>query len=104
MHGAGIIEAIEEKEVLGERQKYYVMKLPIGDMKVMIPTDSVAELGLRKVIDEESVEKVYEILRGEQTAMSRNWNRPYLANMEKIKSGDIFEMAAVWPKLAIRDR
>ncbi|MFO7319156.1 MAG: CarD family transcriptional regulator [Limnochordia bacterium] len=104
MHGAGIIEAIEEKEVLGERQKYYVMKLPIGDMKVMIPTDSVAELGLRQVIDEESVEKVYEILRGEQTAMSQNWNRRYRANMEKIKSGDIFEVAEVVRNLAIRDR
>jgi len=104
MHGAGIIEAIEEKEVLGERQTYYIMKLPIGDMKVMIPTDNVAEIGLRQVIDNEDVEKVFEILRGEKSNMSQNWNRRYRANMEKIKSGDIFEVAEVVRNLAIRDR
>ncbi len=104
MHGAGIIEAIEEKEVLGEKQTYYIMKLPIGDMKVMIPTDNVAEIGLRQVIDNEDVEKVFEILRGEKSNMSQNWNRRYRANMEKIKSGDIFEVAEVVRNLAIRDR
>ncbi len=104
MHGAGIIEAIEEKEVLGEKQTYYIMKLPIGDMKVMIPTDNVAEIGLRQVIDNEDVEKVLEILRGEKSNMSQNWNRRYRANMEKIKSGDIFEVAEVVRNLAIRDR
>src|SRR5690606_9012929 len=104
MHGGGIIEAIEEKEVLGERQTYYIMKLPIGDMKVMIPTDNVAEIGLRQVIDNEDVEKVFEILRGEKSNMSQNWNRRYRANMEKIKSGDIFEVAEVVRNLAIRDR
>jgi len=104
MHGAGIIEAIEEKEVLGERHKYYVMRLPVGGMKVMIPMDNVAELGLRQVIDSESVEKVFDILRGEQTDMSENWNRRYRANLEKIRSGDIFEVAEVVRNLAIRDR
>lgn len=104
MHGAGIIVAIEEKEVLGEKQTYYIMKLPIGDMKVMIPTDNVAEIGLRQVIDNEDVEKVFEILRGEKSNMSQNWNRRYRANMEKIKSGDIFEVAEVVRNLAIRDR
>jgi len=104
MHGAGIIEAIEEKEVLGERQKYYIMRMPIGEMKVMIPMDSVAEVGLRQVIDEEGVSRVYDILRGEKSSMSQNWNRRYRANMEKIKSGDIFEVAEVVRNLAIRDR
>lgn len=104
MHGAGIIEAIEEKEVLGERQRYYIMKLPIGDMKVMIPTDNVEEIGLRQIIDHDGVKKVYHILRGEVSHMSQNWNRRYRANMEKIKSGDIFEVAEVVRNLAIRDR
>lgn len=104
MHGAGIIEAIEEKEVLGEKHKYYIMKLPIGEMKVMIPMDNVSEIGLRQVIDGEGVEKVFHILRGEKSSMSQNWNRRYRANMEKIKSGDIFEVAEVVRNLAIRDR
>lgn len=103
MHGAGIIEAIEEREVLGERQQYYIMKLPIGDMRVMIPMRSVNEVGLRQVIDTSAVERVLEVLRGEQTKMSTNWNRRYRANMEKIKSGDIFEVAEVVRNLTLRD-
>ena len=83
MHGAGIIEAIEEKEVLGEKRKYYIMHLPLGDMKVMIPTNSVNKLGLREVIDEEGVQKVLQILKDQKTKMSSNWNRRYRANMEK---------------------
>ncbi len=104
MHGAGVIEAIEEREVLGERQKYYIMALPIGDMKVMIPMDSVEEVGLRQVIDDEGVRRVYEILGGEKTAMSSNWNRRYRANMEKTKSGDIFAVAEVVRNLTLRDQ
>lgn len=104
MHGAGVIEAIEEREVLGERQKYYIMALPIGDMKVMIPMDSAEEVGLRQVIDDEGVKRVYEILGGEETAMSSNWNRRYRANMEKIKSGDIYEVAEVVRNLTLRDQ
>jgi len=103
MHGAGVIVAIEEREVLGERQKYYIMQLPIGDMKVMIPMNAVEELGLRQVIGAEEVERVYQVLQGEETAMSSNWNRRYRANMEKIKSGDIYEVAEVVRNLTIRD-
>src|SRR5690554_8214248 len=104
MHGAGVIEAIEEREVLGERQKYYIMALPIGDMKVMIPMNSVEEIGLSQVIDDEGVKRVYEILGGEETSMSSNWNRRYRANMEKIKSGDIYEVAEVVRNLTLRDQ
>ena len=104
MHGAGVIEAIEEREVLGECKKYYIMALPIGDMKVMIPMDSVEEVGLRQVIDDEGVRRVYEILGGEKTAMSSNWNRRDRANMEKIKSGDIFAVAEVVRNLTLRDQ
>lgn len=103
MHGAGVIVAIEEREVLGETQKYYIMQLPIGDMKVMIPMNAVEELGLRQVIGPEEVARVYQVLQGEETAMSSNWNRRYRANMEKIKSGDIFEVAEVVRNLTFRD-
>lgn len=104
MHGAGVIEAIEEKEVLGEKQQYYIMRLPIGEMRVMIPTANVDEVGLRFVIDEEGVERVFEVLQGKATKMSSNWNHRYRANMEKIRSGDIFEVAGVVRNLALRDR
>lgn len=103
MHGAGVIVAIEEREVLGEKQKYYIMQLPIGDMKVMIPLKSVDDLGLRQVINDEEVLRVFKILQGEKTSMSTNWNRRYRANMEKIKSGDIFEVSEVVRNLTIRE-
>lgn len=103
MHGAGIIEKIEENEVLGERQKFYIMRLPIGDMKVMIPMDSMEEIGLRQVISREEVDKVIDVLKGEMTKMSPNWNRRYRVNMSKLKTGDIFEVAEVVRNLSIRD-
>ncbi len=104
MHGAGVIEAIEEKEVLGERRKYYILRLPVGDMKVMIPTSNGKEIGLRGVIDQEDVHKVFHILRQHATAMSTNWNRRYRANLEKIKSGNIYEVAEVVRNLVKRDQ
>lgn len=104
MHGAGVIEAIEEKEILGQKQQYYVMRLPIGDMKVMIPISSVESVGLRQVIREDEVDKVFDVLRSSRTKMSSNWNRRYRANLEKIKSGNIYEVAEVVRNLVLRDR
>ena len=104
MHGAGIIVAEEEKEILGEKRKYFIMKMPMSDMKVMIPIDSVEEIGIRPVVDEEEIEKVMAVLSEEETEMSQNWNRRYRANMDKIKSGDIYEIAGVVRNLVLRDR
>jgi CarD family transcriptional regulator len=104
MHGAGIIEAIEEKEILGQRRQYYVMRLPMGDIKLMIPTDNVKETGLRGVISQEEVPKVLKVLRERKVTMSSNWNRRYRANLEKIKSGDIYEVAEVVRNLVLREK
>ncbi|MDW7739567.1 MAG: CarD family transcriptional regulator [Bacillota bacterium] len=104
MHGAGVIEAIEEKEILGARKKYYVMKLPMGEMKVLIPTDSIMQVGLRGVIAKDKVSEVFIVLQGEQPEMSANWNRRYRNHLEKIKTGDIFEVAEVVRNLMLRDR
>ncbi|MGE5484210.1 MAG: CarD family transcriptional regulator [Ignavibacteriales bacterium] len=104
MHGAGVIEAIEEREVLGQKQQYYIMRLPVGDMKVMIPTNNVGSVGLRQVIGETEVDKVFDVLRASRTKMSTNWNRRYRANLEKIKSGNIYEVAEVVRNLVLRDR
>lgn len=104
MHGAGIIEAIEEKEILGESRKYYVMRMPIGEMKVMIPMSKVKSSGLRSVIDEESVNKVIEILRAQDDDTTTNWNHRYRKHMDKMKSGDIYEVAYVVRNLMLRER
>ncbi|MCQ4924461.1 CarD family transcriptional regulator [Tissierella carlieri] len=103
MHGAGIIEGIEEREILGEKRKYFIMRMPIGDMKVMVPVDNIEEVGVREIIDNADLERVISILKGNKTAMPQNWNRRYRINMDKIKSGDIFEIAAVVRNLLMMD-
>ncbi|QZY54660.1 CarD family transcriptional regulator [Crassaminicella profunda] len=104
MHGAGIIEAIEEKEILGKKRKYYIMKMPLGEMKVMIPLDNVEDIGLREIISLKEVDQVVAVLNDDISKMPKNWNRRYRANMDKIKSGDIYEVAMVVRNLTLRDR
>lgn len=103
MHGAGIIEEVEEVEILGAKRKYFIMRMPIGDMKVMVPVDTVDEVGVRQIVDPEAMENVVQILRGHKSAMPQNWNRRYRANMDRIKSGDIYEIAAVVRNLMMLD-
>ncbi|ACL18459.1 CarD family transcriptional regulator [Desulfitobacterium sp. LBE] len=104
MHGAGIIEAIEEREVLGESHQYYVMNIPVGNMKVYIPLKNVNQLGIRGVISSEEVPQVLKILENESTLPALAWNRRYRANMDRIKSGDIYSVAEVVRSLSQRDR
>jgi CarD family transcriptional regulator len=104
MHGAGIIEAIEERDFLGEMKAYYVMKLPFGGMKVMVPMNNVANIGLRQVVGMAEIDKVFNILKDRQKAAVTTWNRRVKANMDKIKSGDIYEVAEVVRNLALQDK
>jgi len=104
MHGAGVIESIEEREILGKKQNYYVMKMPVGDMKVMIPTHNVEDIGIREVIESCDVDKVYKILQDQSVNVTNNWNKRYRENMSKIKSGNIYEVADVVRILMKRDR
>lgn len=104
MHGAGVIEAIEEQEVLGNRQRYYVMRLPINEMKVMVPCEHSEATGLRQVMSEQLFQRVLDVLRARKTLMSKNWNHRYRSNMEKIKSGNILDLAEVVRNLAHRDK
>ncbi len=104
MHGAGIIEGIEVREILGETQQYYVLNFPIGCMKVMIPTKSVEELGVRQVISNAEFGRVMDVLRNSSTSLPDNWNKRYRINLDKIKSGDIYEVADVVRDLMIRER
>ncbi|OLS02171.1 CarD family transcriptional regulator [Tissierella creatinophila] len=104
MHGAGTIENIELKEILGEKRKYFIMKMPIGEMKVMIPIDNMQEVGVREIISKEEMEEVITILKGDKGKMPQNWNRRFRLNMDKIKSGDIYEIAAVVRNLMLLDK
>ena len=104
MHGAGVIEDIEQKEILGKMQSYYVVRMPIGDMKVMVPMENAAGVGMRDVICKEQAEKVLDDFRTVETDVIQNWNKRFRENMVKIKSGDIFEVSAVVKSLMLRDR
>ncbi len=104
VHGAGVIEAIEERNILGEDRRYYVMRMPLNDMKVMIPLENVEEIGVRPIISFEELSRVFAVLSADVTKMPQNWNRRYRANMDRIKSGDIYEVAEVVRNLVLRDR
>ena len=103
MHGAGVIDAIEEKDILGEKQSYYILKMP-GEVKVMVPTNKAEEIGVRNIIDKASAEKVFEILEEDKTDMSQNWNKRYRDNMDKMKTGDIYEVADVVRNLSFKQK
>ncbi|MCI8700491.1 MAG: CarD family transcriptional regulator [Clostridia bacterium] len=103
MYGAGIIDSIEEKNILGEKQSYYILKMP-GEVKVMIPTQKAEEVGVRNIIDQESAQKVFTVLGQNETDMEKNWNKRYRDNMEKMKSGDIYEVADVVRNLSFKQK
>lgn len=95
MHGAGIIESIEEKEILGKKQRYYVMKMPIGDVKIMLPVNRASSVGVREVVSDEIMNQVLLLFKKREMDTSIAWNQRYRLNMEKIRSGDIYKGAEV---------
>ena len=101
-HGAGKVLKKEKKEMLGEKREYLTIKILHNDMTVMVPSDSAGRAGLRRVIGEEEVERVLAVLRDDMSQMPKNWNRRFKHNREKIKTGDVFELAEVVRNLAIR--
>ena len=103
MHGAGTIDSIEEKDILGEKQSYYILRMP-GEVKVMIPTAKAEAVGVRNVIDKQSAEKVIGILEQDETLMDKNWNKRYRENMDKMKSGNIYEIADVVRNLSFKQK
>ena len=101
MHGAGVIESIEEKEILGEKQAYYILRMP-GEVKVMVPTSKAEEIGVREIINKDMTDKVFQVLADDQTEMSLNWSKRYRDNMDRMKSGDIYEVADLVRNLAFK--
>ncbi|MDI3328261.1 MAG: CarD family transcriptional regulator [Alicyclobacillaceae bacterium] len=104
MHGAGVIESIEEREVLGKTGRYYVMRMPVGDIKVMIPIEQTDAVGLREVVGPEAVREILSILYDDGVQETTAWNRRYRDNMDKIKSGDAYAIAGVVRQLAWLER
>ncbi|HLI59118.1 MAG TPA: CarD family transcriptional regulator [Solirubrobacteraceae bacterium] len=102
-HGAGKVLGKEMKEVLGESREYLTIKILHNDMTVMVPTQNASVAGLRPIIDEETCQKVLAVLRDECSEMPKNWNRRFKHNRDKIKTGDIYELAEVVRNLGIRE-
>lgn len=102
-HGAGKITNKQEREVLGQRREYLTIQILYNEMTVQVPTENADRAGLRRVIDEDEVEAVLSVLRDDGTQMPKNWNRRFKHNRDKIKTGDIFELAEVVRNLSIRD-
>lgn len=103
MHGAGTIDAIEEKDILGQKQAYYIIKMP-GEVKVMIPTAQADKVGIRSIIDKTQANKVFDILGEDETQTDLNWNKRYRENMDKMKTGDIYEVADVVRNLSYKQK
>jgi CarD family transcriptional regulator len=102
-HGAGQVLKKEVKKMFGEEREYLTIKILHNDMTVMVPCENAGIAGLRRVIDEESVKKVLAVLQDELSEMPKNWNRRFKHNRDKIKTGDIYELAEVVRNLAIRE-
>jgi CarD family transcriptional regulator len=102
-HGAGKVLKKELKKVLGEEREYLTIKILHNDMTVMVPCENAARAGLRRVIDDEAVAKVMAVLRDDVSQMPKNWNRRFKHNRDKIKTGDVYELAEVVRNLAIRE-
>ena len=102
-HGAGTVVKKEVREVLGEKREYLTIKILHNDMTVNVPCENAEKVGLRKVIDEKMMRLVVKALTGGGTEMPKNWNRRFKHNRDKMKTGDILELAEVVRNLSLRD-
>ena len=102
-HGAGTVVKKEQREVLGQKREYLTIKILHNDMTVNVPSENAEKVGLRKVIDEDMVQVVLKALTGGGTQMPKNWNRRFKHNRDKMKTGDILELAEVVRNLSLRD-
>jgi CarD family transcriptional regulator len=103
-HGAAIIEERVVRVFNGEDKEFFVLRVAFGDLTVSVPVDSVEKVGLRDVINDEEVEEVFAVLSKKEARMPTNWSRRFKNHVEKLKSGDIYQVAEVVRNLSIRDK
>jgi len=99
-----VIQELREKEFLGEKRTYLVLRVAYGDLTLLIPVDSTEQVGLRQVVSKNEVKKVLKVLTEDESSMAANWSRRFKNNMEKLHSGDPYQVAEVLRNLAIRER
>lgn len=103
-HGAAIIEKREKREFQGEKCNYLILRLAYGDLTLMVPEENTDEVGIRDVIVKDEVDKVFKVLKKQETKMPTNWSRRFKTHVEKLKSGDIYQVAEVVRNLSIREK
>ena len=103
-HGAALIEAIETRLIKGEEKKYLVLKVAQGDLTVRVPADNAEIVGVRDVVGQDGLNRVFEVLRAPHTEEPTNWSRRYKANLEKLASGDVNKVAEVVRDLWRREK
>ena len=103
MHGAGIIVDIEEKKILGELHKYYILQISISDMKVMLPVNNTETIGIRRIVSENAANDAIDHFLKCEEDENNNWNQRYRENIEKMKSGNLIDVATVAKTLMLRD-
>jgi CarD family transcriptional regulator len=103
LHGAGVIDGIEERKIDGNIKRYYILKMPTGGMVVMIPMDNCDAIGVRPIVAADAAETLINAIPGLETDMTSNWNKRYRENMQKMKSGNLLEVARVVKGLTARD-
>ena len=103
MHGAGVIDSIEERKMNGASRLYYILKMPTGGMVLMIPTETSDQIGVRPIVDPDAADELMASIPHIAVEMTSNWNRRYRENMQRLKSGDLLEVAHVVKGLAARD-
>ena len=103
-HGAAVIEDLCIREFQGEKREYLKIRVVHGDLTVNVPVTSAKEVGLRKVVSKQQAKKVLRVLEEDESSMAANWSRRFKNNIEKLRSGDIFQVAEVVRNLSIRER
>ncbi|MCR4692396.1 MAG: CarD family transcriptional regulator [Firmicutes bacterium] len=104
MYGAGTICGIEERKILGEKKMYFTMKMPLDDAVAMIPTDTCESIGVRYIISEKEASKALSAFKSEEVSEDENWNKRHRDNMDKLRTGDIYQLIGVVKGLMLRDK
>lgn len=103
IHGAGVISAIEEKEILGAVNSYYMLEVPTGNISLMVPVKNADEIGVRPIVEPEVIDRLLSHITQAEISVIENWNKRYRENMTKIKSGDLFEIGPIYKYLLEKD-
>ncbi len=103
-HGAAVIDEVSVRDFQGVKRKYLKLRVVHGDLTVNVPVESADEVGLREVVSKNEVKKVLKVLKEDESSMASNWSRRFKNNIEKLRSGDIYQVAEVVRNLSIRDR